>query len=153
MIQFRPGSHVHRLVTLLSVVGEYPVRSVHLLGNDRVYKAMIHKLTMQQRFRNSQTGTEMTCRLLTVTGAGADKSIRLYKAALPILEWICPDALSFYLHAFWNHKFPGDASHRQRNHRVAEAAAMCMRSGIEILPYMLPELQNLQIRRVIPGYA
>ena len=57
MIQFRPGSHVHRLVTLLSVVGEYPVRSVHLLGNDRVYKAMIHKLTMQQRFRNSQTGT------------------------------------------------------------------------------------------------
>lgn len=152
MIQFRPGSHVHRLVTLLSAVGEYPVRSVHLLGNERVYKAMIHKLTTRQLFRNSLTGTEMTCRLLTVTGAGADKSIRLYKAALPILEWIYPDALSFYLHAFWNHKFPGDASHRQRNHRVAEAAAMCMRSGIEILPYMLPVLQNRRIRMVIPGY-
>lgn len=153
MIQFRPGSHVHRLVTLLSVVGEYPVQSVHILGNERVYKALIHKLTMQQRFRNSQTGTEMTCRLLTVTGAGYNKSIRLYKAALPILEWIHPEAFRYYLYAFRNHKFPGDTAHLNRNHRVAEAAAMCMCSGIEILPYMLPKLQNQKICRVIPGYA
>ena len=33
-----------------------------------------------------------------------------------------------------------------------QAAAICMRSGIEILPYMLPDLQNRQIRMVIPGY-
>ena len=52
--------------------------------------------------------------------------------------------------AFWEHKFPGNAAHRDRNHRVAEAAAMCMRSGVECRPYMLPILQNRTITKRIP---
>lgn len=109
-------------VTLLSFVGEYPAASVHLLGNERVYKALIHKLTMPQLFRDSQTGTEITCRLLNISGKGSDKTIRLYKAALPILEWIHPDSYGYYMNAFWDHRFPGDVAHRECNHRVAEAA-------------------------------
>ena len=153
MITVRPGSHVHRLITVLGLAGEYPVRSLGVLGNERTLRALVSKLSTTQELRNPDTDERMRVKLLQMTGIGNAKAIRFCKGALPILEWIYPDALRFYLHAFWNHKFPGDASHRQRNHRVAEAAAMCMRSGIEILPYMLPELQNLQIRRVIPGYA
>lgn len=152
MIHIRPGSQVYRLITLLSFVGEYPAASVHLLGNERVYKALIHKLTMPQLFRDSQTGTEITCRLLNISGKGSDKTIRLYKAALPILEWIHPDAYGYYMNAFWDHRFPGDAAHRERNHRVAEAAVLCMRSGIEVRPYLLPKLQNKQQRLVIPNH-
>ena len=150
MLHFRPGSQVHRLVTLLSVVGEFPVHSVHLLGNERVYKSLIHKLTEPQTFRCYETGTDFFCRLLTVSGKGRDKTIRLYKGALPILDWLHSDAYRYYMDAFWNHRFPGDAAHRERNHRVAEMAAMCMNAELEFRPYQLPVLQNRDRLQHIP---
>lgn len=150
MLHFRHGSQVHRLVTLLSVVGEFPVRSIHLLGNERVYKALIHKLTQPQIIRHFETGEDFPCRLLTVSGKGQDKTVRLYKGALPILEWLHPDAYRYYMEAFWNHRFPGDAAHRERNHRVAEMAAMCMNAELEFRPYLLPALQNQDRRQIIP---
>ena len=150
MIHIRPGSQTQTLIMLLSTVGEFPTRSLHLLGNERVYKALVHRLTSPETFRNSMTGEEMTVRLLTVTGKASGKTVRLYKAALPILEWI--GGKEYYLSSFWNHKFPGDAAHKERNHRVAEAVAMCMRAGVAYRPYLLPTLQNREIRSVIPKY-
>lgn len=150
MLHFRPGSQVHRLVTLLSVAGEFSGRSLQLLGNERVYKALVHKLTQSQTFRHYQTGIDFTCRLLTVSGKGHDKTIRLYKGALPILDWVHPDAYRYYMEAFWDHRFPGDAAHRERNHRVAETAAMCMRAELEFRPYLLPSLQNRDRLQVVP---
>lgn len=150
MIHIRPGSQTQTLIMLLSTVGEFPTRSLHLLGNERVYKALVHRLTSPETFRNSMTGEEMTVRLLTVTGKASGKTVRLYKAALPILEWI--GGKDYYLSSFWNHKFPGDAAHKERNHRVAEAVAMCMRAGVAYRPYLLPTLQNWEIRSVIPKY-
>jgi len=150
MIHIRPGSQTQTLIMLLSTVGEFPTRSLHLLGNERVYKALVHRLTSPETFRNSMTSEEMTVRLLTVTGKASGKTVRLYKAALPILEWI--GGKEYYLSSFWNHKFPGDAAHKERNHRVAEAVAMCMRAGVAYRPYLLPTLQNWEIRSVIPKY-
>lgn len=149
MVHFRPGSQAWQLITLLSFAGEFPYQSLSLLGSERVFRALVHKLTTPQTFRNSQTGTEFTCRLLTVSGKGSGKTIRLYKDALPILEWLGPDVYRHYMDAFWNHRFPGDVSHRERNHRVAEAAAVCMRSGMEARPYLLPKLQNLKICQTV----
>ena len=150
MQYFRPGSQLRQLITMLSIVGEYPIRSLYLLGNERAYKALVHKLTTPETFRIPQTETEMTTRLLTVTGKGNSRPVRFYKGALPILDWLHPDAYRYYMDAFWEHKFPGNAAHRDRNHRVAEAAAMCMRSGVECRPYMLPILQNRTITKRIP---
>ena len=150
MQYFRPGSQLRQLITMLSIVGEYPIRSLYLLGNERAYKALVHKLTTPETFRIPQSETEMTTRLLTVTGKGNSRSVRFYKGALPILDWLHPDAYRYYMDAFWEHKFPGNAAHRDRNHRVAEAVAMCMRSGIECRPYMLPILQNRTITQRIP---
>lgn len=129
MIHFRPGSQVWQIVTMLSFVGEFPYRSIHLLGNERVLKTLINKLTTPQTYHNPQTDTTMTCRLLTVSGKGSSKTVRLYKSALPILEWIHSDVYRYYLNAFWDHRFPGDSAHRERNQRVAEAASICMRAG------------------------
>lgn len=150
MIHFRTGSHVHRLVTVLSYVGEYPAHSLYLLGKERVMKDLVHRLTMVQSFRNDETGEEYTCRLLTITGKGREKSIRFYKAGLVILDWIHPEAYGYYMHSYWNHKFPGDAAHRERHHRVAEAAALCMGAGLETCPYKLPGLQNKGLYRIVP---
>lgn len=136
MQYFRPGSQLWQLITMLSIVGEYPIRSLYLLGNERAYKALVHKLTTPETFRIPQTETEMTTRLLTVTGKGNGRSVRFYKGALPILDWLHPNAYRYYMDAFWEHKFPGNAAHRDRNHRVAETVAMCMRSGIECRPYI-----------------
>ena len=48
----------------------------------------------------------------------------------------------------------GDQAHIERNHRVAEAAVMCQNAGIEIRPYMLPQLQADRIyRRSFTGYS
>lgn len=150
MIYFRPGSQVQQLVTILSFVGEFPYRSIHLLGNERVLKVLISKLTLPQTFRNPLTGDTVTCRLLTVSGKSSSKTIRLYKGALPILKWIHPKAYQYYMESFWNHHFPGDLAHLERNHRVSEAAVLCMSAGIETRPYLLPKLQNDSLLSIIP---
>lgn len=150
MVQFRPGSHVSKLVALLSVVGEFPFQSLDLLGSKRVYKALIVKLCAPEEFRNTVTGDRLSCRLFTVTGSGRTKTVRLYKKALPILEWVHPGAYQYYMDSFWEHHFPGDMQHLDRNHRVAEAAAVCMGAGMEPLPYFLPKLQDESIRSVVP---
>ena len=50
MLTVRPGSHVHRLITVLGLAGEYPVRSLDLLGNERTFKALVNKLTSVRNF-------------------------------------------------------------------------------------------------------
>lgn len=107
MQYFRPGSQLRQLITMLSIVGEYPIRSLYLLGNERAYKALVHKLTTPETFRIPQTETELTTRLLTVTGKGNSRSVRFYKGALPILDWLHPDAYRYYMDAFGNTNSPG----------------------------------------------
>ena len=153
MQYFRPGSQLRQLITMLSIVGEYPIRSLYLLGNERAYKALVHKLTTPETFRIPQTETELTTRLLTVTGKGNSRSVRFYKGALPILEWIHPDAYGYYMAAFYNHRFPGGMAHRDRNLRVAETIGMHLTAGVETRAYLLPALQNRAILRITPDAA
>ena len=93
MLTVRTGSHVHRLITALGLAGEYPVRSLESLGNQRTLKALVNKLSTAQELRNPDTGERMVIKLLQLTGAGSVKAIRLCKGALPILKWIHPDLL------------------------------------------------------------
>ena len=153
MIVIRPGSHVHRLITILAVTGEYPTSALHLLGNEKSIKKYVHMLESVQLFLNEITGEELRCRLITISGTGAGRTIRFHKSGLPVLNWIHPNALEFYLSAYYNHRFPGNEVTKDRNHRRAEAVAMCARAGIEFRPYLLPNLQNSGICRVVPAGA
>lgn len=153
MVHFTPGSQAWQLITLLSIIGEYPLGSRHLLGNKAVFKNLVHKLNRPQTFCNTETGDTMTCRLLSVSGDDRNRNIRLYKAAIPILEWISPECHRYYTKSFRKHNFGGDISHRERNHRIGEVIAMCMRAGIEARPFLLPELQNEAFVHVIPSEA
>lgn len=153
MVQFTPGSQVWQLITLLSIVGEYPLGSRHLLGNKAVFKNLVHKLNRPQTFCNTETGDTMTCRLLSVSGDDRNRNIRLCKVALPILEWISPECQSYHLNSFRKHNFSSSVSHRERNHRIGEVVTMCMRAGIEARPFLLPELQNEAFVHVIPSEA
>ena len=72
MIYIHSGSHTYQLLTLLSVAGEYPMRSIHLLGSERVFKILIHKLTTPQTLHNPQTDEELSvARVFSVSGKGA----------------------------------------------------------------------------------
>ena len=153
MVQFIPGSQVWQLITLLSIVGEYPLGSRHLLGNKAVFKNLVHKLNRPQTFCNIETGDTMTCRLLSVSGDDRNRNIRLCKVALPILDWISPECQSYHLNSFRKHNFSSSVSHRERNHRIGEAVTMCMLAGIEARPFLLPELQNEAFVHVIPSEA
>lgn len=151
MLTLRPGSQAFLLVSLLAVTGEFPLRSLHLLGNERVLRELVRRGSGRQVIRNSDGSAQIDTRLFQINGRGRDKSLPLYKGALPVLDWLHPTAYRYYMDSFYGHHFPGDSAHRERNHRVAEAAAMFMRSGVEIRPYLLPTLQTESIRQTVTG--
>ena len=144
MIYVRPGSRVDLLIRLLSVVGEFPYFSMKLFGDEHVYRKLISKLSQKQSYCHTDTGEVITCKLLTVSGKGDAKTVRLYRKALPVLEWY--RASDYYLEAFRNHSFTGNAGNRDRNHRVSEAVAMLMKIGVECRPYVIPRLQEKEFR-------
>ena len=45
MITLRPGSHVWRLLLLLAICGEYPYRSLHLLGSVRTLEELVRTVS------------------------------------------------------------------------------------------------------------
>lgn len=151
MLTLQPSSYAFRLVQTLAVTGEYPISSLPLLGNERVLKQLIRRLSLPEMICNSH-GEMLRTKLFVTNGKGREKSLRLYKGALPLLHWLHPRAYEYYMESFWNHHFPGDATHRDRNHRVAEAVALCANAGVEVLPYDLPKLQQEEIRKVTPDF-
>ena len=91
MIYVRRGSQAFEMLTILSVVGEFPNCSIHLLGRERVYQSLVAKLTEPQTFCQTETGKQLTTKLLTLSGKRGDKTVRLYRKALPILDCIAAE--------------------------------------------------------------
>ena len=151
MTNVRRGSHVYLLLRLLAVTGEIPMKIVHLLGSERSWKELIYKLSSVQEIRIVETNERFKCRLLTIGGKGKLKTIRLYKAALPILEKIDPWAYEYYMDSFGGHHFSGDDRHIERNHRVAEAMIACMRAGIKVYQPGLPDVLGDDIQNLSPS--
>lgn len=150
MITLRPGSQTWRLLHLLVATLEFPARSLHLLGSERYYEALIHRLETPQEFRAPDGTVLGRYKVLNVSGRHEKRTIRLNKAALPLLTTLHPDALDYYLAASGGHRFSGNSDHVLRNHRVAESLALCMASGAEALPYLLPPLQKSVIQHTVP---
>lgn len=123
--------------------------SLSLLGNERVLQQLIRRLTSAETICSSN-GENIHTKLFVINGKGREKSLRLYKGALPVLCWLHPSAYDYYMDSFWNHHFPGDAAHRDRNHRVAETVAFCANASVNVLPYDLPRLQQKEILKITP---
>jgi len=151
MITVRPGSHTHQLLQLLSTMGEIPTDVLPLLGNERVLAVLVHKLESVQDIRFEKNGPVYHVKLLQVSGKKGERTIRLYRKGLPVLDGLSPGLQDWYLSAFDGHKFTGDPFHIWRNHRVAETVALCMAAGVETRPYALPVLQKTAITRIIPN--
>ena len=115
MITLRPGSHAYRLLLLLAICGEYPHRSLHLLGSIRTLEELVRRLEVVQHFRTPAGADLGSCKMLTTSGKGNRRTIRLYKSALPLLQALHPvkvvkiqhDA-HVLLHGFPPSRPPGD---------------------------------------------
>lgn len=150
MLLFKPGSHLHWLLTALAVTGEIPVSALHLFGNRRSIRDLITKLTLVQDYRNSETGDTLRCQLLTLVGKGNSKSVRLLRSGLPMLDWI--GARAYHEAAFWTHNFQSDLTHREPLFRFAEAALMFLRAGAEIRPWIMPSLEEARLLPEAPSF-
>jgi len=142
MVTVKAGSHVHQLLQLLAIAGEFPASSLHLLGNERVLKALVHRLESVQDVRFSLKGQTYHTKVLQVSGYRNMRTVRLSKGALPLLEGLHQEALAYYMNAFQQHSFSGSVHHIGRNHRVGEAIALAMIAGLEVQPYALPKLHH-----------
>ncbi|MCL2299372.1 MAG: hypothetical protein FWC27_04410 [Firmicutes bacterium] len=149
MVTVREGSHVHQLLQLLSVAGEFPASSLHLLGKEDVFKALVHRLESVQDIRFTREGEAYRTKVLQVNGYREMRTVKLYSGVLPLLDKVQPEALAYYMNAFQQHRFSGNIYHVGRNHRVGEAIAMAMMAGLEFRPYVLPRLQKKAISQVV----
>lgn len=149
MVTIRPGSHVLELLTILSYVGEFPIGSIHLLGSEDTWRKLIAKLTRPQEFRFPDCDERISCRMLSVSGKGKMRTIRLSKAALPILERAIPLGYSYYIQTYARYNLSSLEQQVERNHRISESVAMCIAAGIEACPYVLPQLKKHAIQKVV----
>lgn len=92
MTTIKQDSHVYRLLTFLSYVGEYPLCSLQLFGSKEVWRKLIHKHSQRQEYRIPGHADKIICRLLLITGKGKSKSVRLSKGGQNILEIVNPNA-------------------------------------------------------------
>lgn len=150
MITIRQGSRVYELLSILAYVGEFPMRSIRLLGNASSWNKLILKLSQKQDFRFPESDKTISCRLLTISGSGRLRSVRIYKAALPILQQAIPDAFDYYMDRYGRLHHTGKEMEIDRSHRVAETVAMCALSKIHTSQYELPPLQTFGRRMVVP---
>ncbi|MDR3314321.1 MAG: hypothetical protein LBS96_07695 [Oscillospiraceae bacterium] len=150
MVNVRAGNYVYQLLQLLALAGEFPAASLCLLGNERVIKALVHRLESVQEMRFSTGGQVYVTKLLQVSGQRERRTVHLHRSTLPLLQELHSEASAYYLDTFQGHKFSGSEYHITRNHRVAEAIAVAMMAGLEFRPYVLPKLQNSAILHTVP---
>lgn len=138
MIIFNETTKAYQLVSLLCVVGEFPMKSVHLLGNEVWYKRLIKEMSTKQTYHNSITGEKHTCTALSIC-KNEYPSVRLKKAALPLMEWV--GGAKHWEEAWGKHSWSGCSTTIERNHRVAEVVAMMDGAGLEYRPWKQTLLQ------------
>lgn len=144
----KPGSQLHRLISLLSVCGEFSVKSLDLLGNKRLYRRVVSECTIPVTVQNPTTKETISLpKIFILTSKGRMKSIRLYKGARPILTWIGEG--EYYDSICYGYNMPMTTAHIDRNHRVAETLAAFMDAGFHYLPHTLPRLKSDGINRII----
>ena len=55
MIHINADCQAFHLLSILAVVGEYPLRQLHLLGNPRMYRDTVRRMCQEQEYTNDET--------------------------------------------------------------------------------------------------
>ena len=142
MLQIKRGSPAYKIIMLLLITGEFPFRSLGLLGNERWFKETAVRMTQFQDVRMMESGKCYRCKLITISGKSNLRTIRLCRSSFELITEEMSELLSNYMVDTYGHRFHGQERITERNHRIGEASLMCMRSGIECRNHLLPQLQK-----------
>lgn len=139
MILIPNNKKLVNMLTVLTVAGEMPLVAASQAGSLEGYRKLFYELSKKQVFVNAKTNEQMRVKLIHMSDRGDKRRCRLYKNAIPILDWIGTRA--YYEEMFPDNKMSGGEQNRFRNAMLAEAVMMMLESGIEVLPTMILELR------------
>lgn len=142
MLLISPGSHAYKIVMLLLITGEFPFRSLGLLGNERMIKATVVRMTQTHVIHIKDREKTYRCKLINMSGKSTLKTIRLNRSSFELIADEMPELIPGYMTDTYGHRFHGEPHRVERNHRIAEAMVVCMRAGIECRTHLLPVLQK-----------
>lgn len=144
MIQITPGSHAFRIILTLLLTGEFPFRSLRLLGDERTLKAIATRLCKSDTVQFWWIDEPYLGRVIYLSGKGKMKTMRLSKKVFPFIGDVLERDLHQYLCAYPQGHFRGDKTRIDRHHRLAETTAFLMMSGIECSAHLVPQLQVME---------
>ena len=142
MLHIKPGSYAYKIIMLLLITGEFPFRSLGLLGNERILKETAVRMTQVHDLRVNDPEKKYRCKLITISGKSTLKTMRLCRSGFEMIADEMPELLESYLTETYGHRFHGEDRITERTHRIAEVQLMCMRAGVECRTYLLPTLQK-----------
>ena len=139
MFRLQENKKLINILTVIALVGEMPLAAASQLGSHEAYRKMFYELEKKQVYENTKDKKKMCVKLINMSDKGKLRRCRLYKKAIPILDWL--ELRRYYEETFPNNRVSGGEQNRFRNDMVAEAVMMMLESDIEVLPTELPELR------------
>ena len=138
MLKIPNNKKLVNMLTVLTVAGEMPLVAASQAGSHEGYRKLFYELSKKQVFINIKTNEQMRVKLIHMSDRGDKRRCRLYKNAIPILDWIGTRA--YYEEMFPDNKMSGGEQNRFRNAMVAEAVLMMLeRAGSQQDMGMAPE--------------
>lgn len=139
MFRLQENKKLINILTVIALVGEMPLAAASQLGSHEAYRKMFYELEKKQVYENTKDKKKMCVKLINMSDKGKLRRCRLYKKAIPILDWL--GMREYYEEMFPNNRVSGGEQNRFRNDMIAEAVMMMLESNIEVLPTELPKLR------------
>ena len=76
------------VLTVMTVAGEMPLVAASQLGRREAYRKALYEFAKQQVYENTKDKSRMCVKLVNISDRGKHKRCRLYKKAIPIVDWI-----------------------------------------------------------------
>jgi hypothetical protein len=146
-IRFEEGSYASRIIYYVALAVVFPWQSLHLIpGSHQIILRVISQL--------KENG------YIVVSDKGAQKSIKIAKKAIDILDTVKPGLKDYYMFNSENHTSRGAAAGDKatklqmlsRKHKVGETYCMCSMAGTRILFNEKPELQIVYSNKCLDDY-
>ena len=93
MLLISRGSHAYKIIMLLLITGEFPFRSLGLLGNERMMKETAVRMTQVHVIHIKDREKTYRCKLINISGKSTLKTIRLNRAAFELIEDEMPELM------------------------------------------------------------
>lgn len=146
-IRFEEGSYSSRIIYYVALAVSFPWQSLNLIpGNHRIVLRVI-KLLKDEGY-------------IIISDKGEQKSIKIAKKTIDILDSIQPGLKDYYMFNSENHTSRGASSKDKatklqmisRKHKVGESYCMCNMAGAKILFNEKPKLQMVYSNKSLDDY-